>query len=146
MQAEQHLSFGPSNYSAGIAQTMSINREAVSELETEHADVEFVGIRKLSIKCDYLGGVKEGVNEEKIRQFMENKGVIPTFIRILKSRRKGTIAIRVNVKYEILIRYFWPTVSMPDHGYLVLECFWWISCDIISTGGQLQIDTVIGGK
>ena len=105
MQAEQHLSFGPSNYSAGIAQTMSINREAVSELETEHADVEFVGIRKLSIKCDYLGGVKEGVNEEKIRQFMENKGVIPTFIRILKSRRKGTIAIRVNVKYEILIRY-----------------------------------------
>ena len=71
---------------------------AVSELETEHADVEFVGVRKLNIERVYLGGVKEGVNEGKIRQFMEN--IIPTIIRILKSRRKGTIAVRVNVKYE----------------------------------------------
>ena len=99
-QAEQHLSLGPTNDSAGMAQTVGINREAVSELETEHADVEFVGVRKLNIKRVYLGGVKEGVNKGKIRQFMENKGVIPTFIRILKSRRKGTIAVCVNVKYE----------------------------------------------
>ena len=87
-QAEQHLSLGPTNDSAGMAQTVGINREAGSELETEHADVEFVGVCKLNIKPVYLGGVKEtGVNEGTIRHFMENKGVIPTFIRILKSRR-----------------------------------------------------------
>ena len=45
-QAEQHLFLGPANDSAGMAQTMGINSEAVSELETEHADVEFVGVRK----------------------------------------------------------------------------------------------------
>ena len=112
-KAKQHLYLGPKNDSAGMAQTVGINREAVSELETEHADVEFVGVRKLNIKRVYLGGVKEGVNEGKIRQFMENKGVIPTFIRILKSRRKGTIAVRVNVKYEnfdqVCKNDFWPT-------------------------------------
>ena len=79
-QAEQHLSLGPTNDLAGMAQTVGINREAGSELETEHADVEFVGVRKLNIKRVYLGGIKEGVNEGKIRQFMENKGVIPTFL------------------------------------------------------------------
>ena len=44
---------------------------------------------------------------------MENKGVIPTFIRILKSRRKATIAVRVNVKYknfdQVRKNDFWPT-------------------------------------
>ena len=53
-QAEQHLSLGPTNDSAGMAQTIGINRKTVSELETEHADVEFVGVRKLNIKRAFI--------------------------------------------------------------------------------------------
>ncbi len=104
----------PKNDSVELAQTVDLSSDSSrSKLEIQHPDVEFVGVRKLNIKRVYLGGVKEGVNEGKIREFMDNKGVVPTFIRTFKSRRKGTIAVRVNVKFEDYDRVckneFWPT-------------------------------------
>ena len=34
----------------------------------------------------YLGGVKDGVEAHAIKEFMEQKGVYPTFVRMMKSR------------------------------------------------------------
>jgi hypothetical protein len=43
---------------------------------------------------------------------MEKKGISPTFVRLFKSRRKGTVAIRVNVKLSdfqtVSDNDFWP--------------------------------------
>ena len=49
------------------------------------------------IKQIYLGGVKDGVEAQDIKEFMEQKGVYPTFVRMMKSRRKGTVGVRINV-------------------------------------------------
>jgi hypothetical protein len=53
----------------------------------------------------YLGGVRLGTSIEKIKEYMEQRGISPTFIRIFNSKRKGTIAVRVNIKTKILIVY-----------------------------------------
>lgn len=49
------------------------------------------------IKRIYLGGVKDGVEAHAIKEFMEQKGVHPTFVRMMKSKRKGTVGVRINV-------------------------------------------------
>ena len=43
---------------------------------------------------------------------MEETGIYPTFIQIMKSKRKGTAAVRINVKTNdlktVLEPDFWP--------------------------------------
>ena len=59
-----------------------------------------------------VGGVKDGVHASTINEFMQGKGVQPTFVRMMKSRRSGTVAVRINVRAadikEILEPNFWP--------------------------------------
>ncbi len=47
-----------------------------------------------------------------IIQYMEKKEAFPTFVRLFTSKRKGTVAVRVNVKSEDFERVrndsFWP--------------------------------------
>ena len=45
------------------------------------------------IKRIYLGGVKDGVEAHAIREFMEQKGVRLTFVRMMKSKQKGTVGL-----------------------------------------------------
>ena len=75
-------------------------------------ETDFVGVQKHKIKRLYLGGVREGVNEQSITNYMGKKGISPTFIRLFKSKRKGTVAVRVNVKTVNFERAsdndFWP--------------------------------------
>lgn len=91
-----------------------IVNDAPSDLR--HDQVEdsgsFVGVERRSIKRVYLGGVREGVNVGLITTFMERKGTSPTFVRLFSSKRKGTVAVRVNVNKEdfdrVLENEFWP--------------------------------------
>ena len=57
----------------------------------------FIGVERRNIKRIYLGGVKDGVEAHAIKEFMEQKGVYPTFVRMMKSRRKETVGVRINV-------------------------------------------------
>ena len=41
--------------------------------------------------------MKDGVEAHAIKEFMEQKGVHPTFVRMMKSKRKGTVGVRINV-------------------------------------------------
>ena len=45
---------------------------------------------------------------------MEDKGIYPTFIRIMKSKRKGTVAVRINIKINDL--------KSPRAGFLAEKC------------------------
>jgi hypothetical protein len=73
---------------------------------------EFIGVERRNTKRLYLGGVKDGVHASTIKEFMQGKGVQPTFVRMMKSRRSGTVAVRINVRAadikEILEPNFWP--------------------------------------
>ena len=75
-------------------------------------ETDFVGVQKHKVKRLYLGGVREGVNEQTITNYMQKKGISPTFMRLFKSKRKGTVAVRVNVKLADFERVsdneFWP--------------------------------------
>ena len=75
-------------------------------------EMDFVGVQKHKVRRLYLGGVREGVNEQTITNYMQKKGISPTFMRLFKSKRKGTVAVRVNVKSADFERVsdnkFWP--------------------------------------
>ena len=49
------------------------------------------------IKRIYLGGVKDGVEAHVLKEFMEQKGVYRTFLRMMKSGQKGIVGVRINV-------------------------------------------------
>ena len=72
----------------------------------------FIGMERRYIKRIYLGGVKDGVEAHAIKEFMEKKGVHPTFVRMMKSKRKGTVGVRINVTAAdlkvTLESGFWP--------------------------------------
>ena len=57
----------------------------------------FIGVEGRYIKRIYLASVKDGVEAHAIKEFMKQKGVYPTFVRMMKSRRKGTVGVRINV-------------------------------------------------
>ena len=81
-----------------------------SDVNCESEDL-FVGVERKRIKRLYLGGVREGVTEKLISDYMNKKGITPTFVRLMKSK-KGTVAVRVNVLNEdferALVNEFWP--------------------------------------
>ena len=66
------------NVLSQVDECAPINSDLSSSARTPQLDVEFVGVRRINVKRVYLGGVKEGVSESKIKQFMEKKGIIPT--------------------------------------------------------------------
>ena len=72
------------------------NAQAISDHSNANSNA-FIGVERRYIKRIYLGGVKDGVEAHAIKEFMEQKGVHPTFVRMMKSKRKGTVGVRINV-------------------------------------------------
>ena len=61
------------------------------------SEESLVGVERKRIKQLYLVGVREGATEKLVSNYMNKKGITPTFVRLMKSKRKGTVAVRVNV-------------------------------------------------
>jgi hypothetical protein len=103
-QAEPHCA--DKNENSNISET------AKNQASTNGSESDFIGVEKHRTKQLYLGGVHEGVNEQLIVNYMEKKGISPTFVRLFKSKRKGTVAVRVNVKLSdfetVSVNDFWP--------------------------------------
>ena len=81
----------------------TIQKTQKSEIQKDqpnsNTSEEFVGVERNKIKRLYLqlGGVREGVTVQLISEYMEKRGIIPTFVRLMQSKRSGTVAVRVNV-------------------------------------------------
>ena len=75
-------------------------------------DVQFVGVERQRIKCVFLGGVREGVSSEKIREYMTKRNINPTFVRLMQRKRKGTMSTCINVVAKdfnvVKETSFWP--------------------------------------
>lgn len=73
---------------------------------------DFIGVERKYTKRIYLGGVKQGVDVEKIDKYITDRGVNPSVIRLLASKRIGTVAVKINVPakdFEALLKKdFWP--------------------------------------
>lgn len=96
-----------------INSNLQVNKDdSSSEFVGVDSSSEFVGVERRRTKRIYLGGVKDCVKSETIKHFMEEKGIYPTFIRTMKSKRKGTVAVRINIKTNdlktVLESDFWP--------------------------------------
>ena len=82
---------------------------------------EFICVERRHIKRVYLGGVKDGVDASTIKNFMQEKSVKPTFVRMMK----GTVVERINViasdLNKILETSFWPKMSMQGNGFLKIN-------------------------
>ena len=78
--------------------------------DTEKETTDFVGVQRQKIKRIYLGGVHATANV--IKQYMQEKGIFPTFVRLFNSKRKGTVAVLINVKNDdfehVSENDFWP--------------------------------------
>ena len=86
------------------------------DIHGNHADIEFVGVQRKVVKRIFIGSVKEGVTIEKITQYMKDRRIQPTFVRLMWSKRKGTTSVRKNIFAEdfdtVKESMFW-----QDHGY-----------------------------
>ncbi|CAB4036517.1 Hypothetical predicted protein [Paramuricea clavata] len=81
--------------------------------ETNNAnDVQFVGVERQRTKRVFLGGIREGVSSENIREYMMKRNINPTFERLMQSKRKGTTSVRINVvakDFDVVKETpFWP--------------------------------------
>lgn len=99
--------------------TSSGNKQnSLVEIHGDHSEITnasddlFIRVEKRRIKRLYLGGVREGVTVNLISNYINKKGITPTFVRLMRSKRKGTVAVRVNVLSEDFERAsqqdFWP--------------------------------------
>ncbi len=100
----------------------NISETAKNQASTNGSESDFIGVEKHRTKRLYLGGVHEGVNEQLIVNYMEKKGISPTIVRLFKSKRKGTVAVRVNVKLS-----GFQTVSVNDFSPKHVYAREWIS-------------------
>ena len=75
-------------------------------------DIQFVGVERQRIKRVFLGGIREGVSSEKIREFMTKRNINPTFVRLMQSKRKGSMSVCINVvakDFDVVKETaFWP--------------------------------------
>ena len=80
--------------------------------ENGNPDSDFIGVERITTKRFYLGGVKQGVNTEKIKAYMTERGVVPSVVRVITSNRKGTVAVKFSVLTKdskaVSINEFWP--------------------------------------
>ena len=74
----------------------------------------FIGVnrKRNRIKKFFVSGIHESVNEGQIRSYLEHKKVIPTYISLFRSRRKGTCSAKVHIPSSMcaLVQTdgFWP--------------------------------------
>ena len=91
--------------------TKNTKRE-IQENQPNSNSEEFIGVEGNKIKRLYLGGVREGVTVQLISEYTKKRGIVPTFVRLMQSKRSGTVAVRVNVNSkdvkQALENDFWP--------------------------------------
>ena len=73
----------------------------------------FVGVERKSTRRIYLGGVKEGADVEKLKEYINRRGMNLSVIGLLPSKRKGIVAVKINmlaIDFKIVLKNeFWPT-------------------------------------
>ena len=90
------------------------------------ADDGFKGVerKRNRIKRFFLTGIAECVEEKHIRAYLESRNIKPTHISIFKSRRKGTVSAKLNIRSFdaklVTVEKFWP---------MFVKCKQWKSSD-----------------
>ncbi|CAB3983036.1 Hypothetical predicted protein [Paramuricea clavata] len=97
-----------------ISSDNATNIEQVTEVSDE-TDVEFVGVKRSRIKTRrfFLSGINEKVSSKQILNYLQDRQIIPTLLRVFTSKQKGTaLSAKLNVKDEdsakVLDKDFWP--------------------------------------
>ena len=59
----------------------------------------FIGVKRARNKTTkfFITGIDENVKESQILSFLKQRNIIPTYISIFKSRRRGTISSKIHV-------------------------------------------------
>ncbi|CAB3977538.1 Hypothetical predicted protein [Paramuricea clavata] len=102
------------NHSSSIiSRDNATNIEQVMEVSDE-TDVEFVGVKRSRIKTQrfFLSGINEKVSSKQILNYLQDRQIIPTLLRVFTSKQKGTLSAKLNVRdkdsAKVLDKDFWP--------------------------------------
>lgn len=74
----------------------------------------FIGVERKRRKTRkfFLTGIAENVNENQILSYLNDRNIVPTYISIFPSRRRGTLSSRIHVPSAasslVLDDNFWP--------------------------------------
>ncbi len=74
----------------------------------------FIGVerKRRKIKKFFLTGIAENVNENQILSYLNKKNIIPTYISIFPSRRRGVLSSKIHVPLAasslVQKENFWP--------------------------------------
>ena len=63
----------------------------------------FIGVKRKRnrIKKFFLSGIAENVNDQDILCYLEKRKVIPTYLSLFKSKRKGSISAKLHVQANV---------------------------------------------
>ena len=68
--------------------------------------------RRQRTKAFFVGGIDEQIHPDVIVHFLNRRGINPTLVKLLRSRRQGTVSAKVNVHAvharAVLGKFFWP--------------------------------------
>ena len=93
----------------------STSQKSQHEVDESSSDPDdFTGVKRKRNKTTklFVTGIDENVKESQILSFLKRRNVIPTYISIFKSRRRGTISSKIHVPTVVssLLQEdnFWP--------------------------------------
>ena len=93
----------------------STSQKSQHEVDESSGDPDdFIGVKRKRNKTTklFVTGIDENVKESQILSFLKRRNVIPTYISIFKSRRRGTISSKIHVPTVVssLLQEdnFWP--------------------------------------
>lgn len=73
-----------------------------------------MGVKRSRIKTRrfFLSGINEKVSSKQILNYLQDRQIIPTLLRVFTSKQKGTLSAKLNVRDEdsakVLDKDFWP--------------------------------------
>ena len=106
---------------------------AVDEGDTE----AFIGVKRTRVntRAFFLGGINKKVNAKQIYEYLLQRDITPTLLKVFSSKRKGTMSAKLNVKSKDIAR-----VLAPDFWPKYVRCWAWL------TQKRFQEDVLLGGR
>jgi hypothetical protein len=118
---------------------VKVNNHGPQKENTENADlpndtpVGFIGVERKNKKVEklFISGIADNVKPNQVLTYLKQRGVVPTFISMFASKRKGTLSAKIHIpsssKHLVKKTDFWPK---------------FVGCSLVDLGNQTLIKLI----
>ena len=131
---KENISNADNNKNAVTKQNNDVLLRNEGEQGLDNREDGFVGVKRKrnNTRRFFLSGIDEKVSDEMISSYLNQRGIHSTFLKVFKSKRKGTVSAKLHVSQAdsiaILQDNFWPKY---------VSCRSWLSKEKIEKANEL---------